>query len=113
MGGLVVDFLFPYLRLVINPLGPQHYQFRNMKKDEEQVQILAEMGYQCYLIDQEITYDEYKLEEFLRRVFGGMTSGGGDAGGQPANIGTTSEQAANEYDDLYAQVLKLRSMLNG
>lgn len=113
LGGLVVDFLFPYLRIVINPLGPQHYQFRNIKKDEEQVQILAEMGYQCYLIDQEVVYDEFKLEEFLRRVFGGMTSGGGDAGGQPADIGTTSEQVADEYADLYRQVIELRNQLYG
>jgi very-short-patch-repair endonuclease len=113
MGGLVADFLFPILRIVINPLGPQHYQFRNMAKDEEQVAILKSMGYDAYLIDEEVIYDEYKLEEFLRRVFGGMTSGGGDTGGHPAQFSTGNEQDQYQYDALFADVLSLQGELLG
>ena len=110
LGGLVADFLFPYLRIVINPLGPQHYQFRNMKKDEEQVQVLAERGYQCYLIDEEVTYDEFALEEFLRRIFGGLGSGGGDTGGGSANITTADAgQEFNEADVVYQAVQNYRN----
>lgn len=113
MGGLVADFLFPILRVVINPLGPQHYQFRNVAKDEEQVAILAEMGYQAYLIDEEVIYDEYKLEEFLRRVFGGMTSGGGDTGGHPSQTSSSNEIDAYELDGLYNLALQISQEING
>lgn len=108
MGGLVCDFIFRYLRIVINPLGPQHYQFRNVKKDEEQVSALAEMGYQCYLVDVSVIMDEYKLEDFLRRIFGGMTSGGGDSGGGDSQTSSGSEQEADQYLDLYNQVVDLQ-----
>lgn len=113
MGGLVSDFLFPTLRVVINPLGPQHYQFRNMAKDEEQVALLAEMGYTCYLIDQSVIYDELQLEEFLRRVFGGMPSGGGSPGAFPSLIESSDEQDANNYDDLYHTIKDLEVTLYG
>lgn len=113
MGGLVADFIFPILRVVINPLGPQHYQFRNMKKDEEQIQVLNEMGYQVYMIDQEVILDEYKLEEFLRRVFGGMTSGGGDTGGYPAQTTTTQEGQELQTDAIYQGVRELEGFLSG
>ncbi len=112
MGGLVCDFIFRYLRVVINPLGPQHYRFRDMKKDEEQIQILAEMGYQCYMIDQSVVLDEFQLEEFLRRVFGGMTSGGGDSGGGYATTGSTNEQDNDRWADLYHSAKLLESELN-
>jgi hypothetical protein len=107
LGGLVADFLFPILRIVINPLGPQHYQFRNIAKDQEQIDILKEMGYDVYLIDEEVTYDQFKLEEFLRRLFGGMTSGGGDAGGHPAQISSSVENEGEQYDRLLYDVMTL------
>lgn len=113
MGGLVADFLFPILRVVINPLGPQHYQFRNMAKDEEQVAILAEMGYQAYLIDEEVIYDEYALEDFLRRIFGGMTSGGGDTGGHPAQMTTSTEIEELNTDALLTTIQALQRDLYG
>lgn len=111
LGGLVADFLFPYLRIVINPLGPQHYQFRNIKKDEEQIQILAEMGYTAYMIDEKVCYDEYLLEEFLRRVFVGLGSGGGDEGGHPADVTTLNESDGNNYDELFNLVVQFQGDL--
>lgn len=113
MGGLVADFLFPQLRIVINPLGPQHYQFRNMAKDEEQVAILAEMGYTAYMIDQEVILDEYKLEEFLRRIFNAMGSPGGDAGGFSSEATSSTEIEDYNIDDLYATIHDLEVTLYG
>lgn len=113
MGGLVADFLFRYLKVVINPLGPQHYQFRNVKKDEEQVQILAEMGYNCYLIDQEVIYDERKLDEFLRRIFGGWASAGGDAGAYPAQITSNVEREQDDTEALWKTIKGLEEFLYG
>ena len=111
MGGLVADFLFPQLRIVINPLGPQHYQFRNMAKDEEQVAILKEMGYDAYLIDEEITYDEYKLEEFLRRIFGWNGSAGGDAGAYPAGMTSSQEGQELDTDELLKTIREMEAFI--
>lgn len=113
MGGLVADFLFPILRIVINPLGPQHYQFRNMAKDEEQIATLAEMGYQAFLIDEEVIYNELALEDFLRRIFGGMSSGGSDRGGFPAQQTSALEADALDQDDLFAAIKDLEMTLYG
>jgi hypothetical protein len=101
------------MKIVINPLGPQHYQFRNVKKDEEQVQILAEMGYTCYLIDQEVTYDERKLDEFLRRIFGGWASGGGGAGAYSAQTTGSDEIEQDETEALWQTIKKLEAFLYG
>jgi len=113
MGGLVADFLFPILRVVINPLGPQHYQFRNMAKDEEQISALAEMGYQVYMPDQEVILDEYALEDFLRRIFGGMTSGGGDTGAYPAQMTSSQEVEELNTDDLFKTIKDIEVFLYG
>jgi hypothetical protein len=71
------------------------------------------MGYDCYLIDEEVIYDEFKLDEFLRRVFGWWGSAGGDSGGHGAGISTSNEQQQDEYADLLQQVLELESTING
>jgi hypothetical protein len=113
MGGLVADFLFPILRLVINPLGPQHYQFRNMAKDEEQIAILKDMGYDAYLIDEEVIYDELKLEEFLRRIFGWIGSQGGDTGVYPAQMTSSQENEELNTDDLFDTIKDLEISIYG
>jgi G:T-mismatch repair DNA endonuclease (very short patch repair protein) len=113
MGGLVADFLFPILRVVINPLGPQHYQFRNMAKDEEQVAILDAMGYDAYLIDEEVIYDELALEEFLRRIFGWIGSGGSDVGAFPARQTSSREREELDMDALYDTIKDLEVSLYG
>jgi hypothetical protein len=113
MGGLVADFLFPILRVVINPLGPQHYQFRNMAKDEEQISILKDMGYDAYLIDEEVIYNEYQLEEFLRRIFGWNGSQGADAGAYPAQVTSTQEIEELNVIDLHRTIKDLEVSLYG
>ena len=113
MGGLVADFLFPILRIVINPLGPQHYQFRNMAKDEEQTSILAEMGYQQYLVDEEVMYNEFELEEFLRRIFNAMGSPGGDAGAYPSYMTSSNEVREYDTDALFHAIKDLEVSIYG
>jgi hypothetical protein len=113
MGGLVADFLFPILRVVINPLGPQHYQFRNMAKDEEQISILKDMGYDAYLIDEEVIYNEYALEEFLRRIFGWNGSAGGDTGAYPSGMTSNNEADGYELDNIYNMLLNIQEEIDG
>lgn len=80
LGGIVADFVFPQLRIILNPLGPTHDEYYRMRKDQEQNMALEEMGYQVYMIDQDTILDVYKFEDYMRRVFGWMHSGGPDSG---------------------------------
>lgn len=75
-GGIVADFMFPFLKLVIQVQGPTHAEFIRIRKDTEQELILADMGYQVVYIDEDTIYDEIKLDAWLRGVFGWTHSGG-------------------------------------
>lgn len=78
-GGIVADFLFPRLRVVINPLGPTHGEYWRFRKDEEQISALEELGYQVYMIEEADVYDEVKLEWWMRRIFGWVHTGSSDS----------------------------------
>lgn len=69
LGGIVADFLFPILKIIINPLGPTHDTFLRIAKDEEQINELRAMGYEVYMIRDEDVYNEYTFEEIMRRIF--------------------------------------------
>lgn len=80
LGGIVADFIFPLLRMVIQVQGPTHTEYLRVQKDREQTLALEEMGYQVYNIWEDTIYDEYKLEDWLRKTFGWNHSGGGFQG---------------------------------
>jgi len=81
LGGIVADFLFPNMRIIIRVQGPTHSGFLRTRKDEEQRGILEEMGFRVFDIDDDPTiYDVYMLEDWLRRKFG-LASGRGGSGG--------------------------------
>jgi hypothetical protein len=69
------------------------------------------MGYDAYLIDEEVIYDEHKLEEFLRRIFAWNGSQGGDAGAYPAQMTSSQEGTEISVDDIYARVVALQNFL--
>lgn len=71
-GGIVADFLFPYLRIVINPTGPTHDEIIRIYKDNEQVLALAEMGYTVYFIPEDKVYDEPYFDNWMRHALGGL-----------------------------------------
>ena len=77
MGGLVVDFRFEPLKLIINVQGPTHKEYLRGKKDEEQRSILEDMGYKVYDLWEADIYDEYKFEDIMRRIFLRGIGGGG------------------------------------
>ena len=77
-GGIVADFMFERLRIVINPLGPTHDEFLRMKKDQEQVDALGAMGYQVYMIPEADVYDELTFERLMKQIFGWTRSGAGE-----------------------------------
>ncbi len=70
LGGLVADFLFEIMRLVIQVQGPTHATYLRAAKDEEQKGILESMGYRVFDIEEMVVYSEPRLEEWMRRTFG-------------------------------------------
>jgi len=80
LGGIVADFLFPNMRIIIRVQGPTHTEFLRMRKDEEQRMILVRMGFGIWDIGEKLIYDEYMLEDWLRRKFG-LRGGRGGSGG--------------------------------
>lgn len=79
LGGIVADFLFPYLRIVLNPAGPTHKEFLRSRKDDEQIDTLAEMGYTVFMIDQDMIMKRpAELEQYLRAIFLSSKGSSGD-----------------------------------
>ena len=81
LGGLVADFILPYLKIVVRVQGPTHTEWLRMRKDEEQRMILEEMGFLVLDAEDTLIYDEYRFEEWLRRNF----LLGGRGGSSPAH----------------------------
>lgn len=106
MGGLVADFLFERMRIVIQVQGPTHDTFMRKAKDNEQAGILAEMGYTVYELEDSIIYDEYLLEEWMRRVFSLPAGMGGSGGAHGAR-----ESDLTNVELLYQRVLAVQASL--
>lgn len=80
LGGIVADFILPFRRIVINPTGPTHDEFLQKRKDQEQAQTLAELGFpSVYFIPEKDVYNEYKFEEIMRGILGLNPSWGSSA----------------------------------
>jgi hypothetical protein len=75
-GGIVADFIFPYLQMVLQVQGPTHKEVLRMWKDSEQQMALEEMGYTVYFIEEDEIYNEIRLENRLRRLLHWMHGGG-------------------------------------
>jgi len=69
LGGIVADFMFPLLRIVIQIQGPTHRDFLRMRKDQEQTAILEDFGYKVYGIDDSTVYNAPLFEQTVRRIF--------------------------------------------
>jgi hypothetical protein len=108
-GGIVADFLFPIMRIVINPLGPTHYETMRMAKDEEQIMALAEMGYTTYMIDEHIVYDETEFDEYMRRILN-WNHFGGNASAQ--DFLDTENQIGFAADKLKTDLMELNDYIH-
>ncbi len=86
LGGIVADFLFEMLKIVIQVQGPTHDELLRQRKDDEQTMILSEQGYHVYFIDDDTCYDPYALEEWMRRLFN-LPEGIGGSGGAFSDYG--------------------------
>jgi hypothetical protein len=73
LGGLVVDFLFESRRLVLQVQGSTHYSFLRGRKDDEQTNILRDMGYYVEEIWEDEIYDLYRFENRMTEIMGMST----------------------------------------
>lgn len=80
LGGIVADFIFPNLRIVIQVQGPTHAEYLRIQKDREQELALNDMGFEVYDLWEDTIYDVYALENWLRKTFNWNASGGGFQG---------------------------------
>jgi hypothetical protein len=97
LGGIVADFLFYYMRIIIQVQGPTHTEFLRSRKDEEQREILTSMGYQVYDVEEYTIYNQALFEEWLRRIFN-LNLGIGSGGVYMQNAGTGSLRNSEEED---------------
>ena len=67
LGGIVVDFLFFFRRLVIRVQGPTHQENLQRQKDQQQEALLVEMGYTVLDLDLITIQDDNKLEAWMRK----------------------------------------------
>lgn len=67
LGGIVADFLFQHWRLIVRIQGPTHKTRVQILKDQQQAQLLADMGWTVYDLPDEIVYDMMALETWMRR----------------------------------------------
>lgn len=106
LGGLVVDFLFPYMRIIIQVQGPTHDTFLRKAKDNQQIDDLAKMGFTVYELEDSVIYDEFLLEEWMRRTFSLPAGVGGSGGAHGAREGDLTD-----VEIVYQRVLALQQSL--
>ena len=106
MGGMVLDFLFRQMRIIIQVQGPTHDTFLRKAKDNQQIDDLVKMGYTVYELDDSVIYDEYLLEEWMRRTFSLPAGVGGSGGAHGAHEGDLTD-----VEILYQRVLAIQDYL--
>src|SRR3972149_10674891 len=109
LGGLVADFLFFNMRLIIRVQGPYHSGFLQGKKDEEQKGILEEMGFTVIDIGIDTIASEYSLEEWGRRAFN-LASGVGGSGGAmgPHDFAEEPPMDSNLIEAIWDELVYIR-----
>jgi hypothetical protein len=128
LGGLVADFLFEIMRIVIQVQGPTHATYLRAAKDEEQKGILESMGYRVFDIEEVVVYSEPRLEDWMRRTFGmAMSISSGDIyvkspganlsasslGDPVSNVASFEEEYEDEYgmENLRDEINNLSKMI--
>jgi len=116
LGGIVADFMFEWMRIIVQVQGPTHGEFLRGRKDEEQRGTLEEMGFKVLEVTDTLIYDEYRLEDWLRRNFG-LRGGRGGSGGAFGPHDADEERRENSvymelvWEEVQAIELKLDSLI--
>jgi very-short-patch-repair endonuclease len=77
MGGIVVDFMWPRQKLIVQLQGPTHKTTIREAKDAEQAGILESMGYTILYLDYSIVHNIGKLDTWFTRYIDKMPTVGG------------------------------------
>ncbi len=104
LGGIVADFLFRNKRMIIQVQGPTHTQFLRGRKDDEQRGILESMGYLVKNIEDDTIYDEFALEDWLRRCWN-LGHGRGGASGAFGGEFEEDERIEAEANPLFQHIM--------
>lgn len=115
LGGIVSDFLFPEQRIIVNVQGPTHDRFWVGAKDKEQRGILEEMGYTVWDIQDDDIYDEFVLENWLRRHWNLASGrGGGGVSGSGPEHSPDEDEGFDPYllELVYAGVMAAEDKLD-
>ena len=112
LGGIVADFMFEWMRIIVQVQGPTHGEFLRGRKDNEQKEILEEMGFRVLEITDTRIYNEYSLEDWLRRNFGLRGRGGGGAHGGPYDIDEQRAEDAYLLELVWSGVQEIESKLD-
>lgn len=67
LGGIVADFMVFKRHMIIQVQGPTHGGFLRNRKDEEQTEALAAMGYSVVQIDESECLSESRFEAWMSR----------------------------------------------
>ncbi len=114
LGGIVADFLFESLKLVLQVQGSTHFDFLRGQKDEEQTNILAAMGYYVENIWEDEIYDLYIFEDRMREIFGLTSHGGGGSYGYIADQTKSNEAdlTSQNYTEIEKELNNIQAILN-
>lgn len=115
MGGLVIDFVFPHRKLVLQVAGPTHKENLREAKDEEQRLILASWGYRVSTVPVEVVDNEGEFENFMRR-FLNLYSAGTAGPDFEVNIDRSDIRRTygqSDLDRIYQALLSLQAVVNG
>lgn len=109
MGGMVADFVFETRRLVLNVQGSTHKEYLRGRKDEEQENILADMGYSVVYLWEDEIYNEILFDDRMRSIFlKGESSG---TGYQLSESESMPEESQLELRDLVDDLFLVASAI--
>ena len=107
LGGIVADFIFPYQMIIIQVQGPTHTEYLRMQKDREQKNILQDMGYYVYDLDEDLIYNRLKFEDRMKQIFRLSRPGGGGGSQGVSRSDGDEDYTPEDIDLLYEAVLDL------
>ena len=109
LGGIVADFLFRYMRIILQVQGPTHQGYLRTAKDNEQRDALEQMGYRVFDIEDKVIFNEFRFEQVMDQIFrGGLTGRGANYGYETLDVDPSYEQS--ELTSILDSSLELASI---
>jgi len=110
IGGIVVDFLFPTMKIALGVDGPTHQALLQARKDEEQKQLLAEMGYWSIAIDIALIQNEALFNIEMNRIFQGRGAYNNIDMSPELNAELDAMEMTDSMDDIERALIRLEQV---